>query len=95
MSLPQCSRSKDIIEPMLKPQWWVNCQGMAEEACAAVRDGRLQILPQEFEVVWFRCFPLLFSLRMSQFFGSFNALLARGMKAERSCVCIRGDLANV
>jgi valyl-tRNA synthetase len=59
MSLPQCSRSKDIIEPMLKPQWWVNCQGMAEEACAAVRDGRLQILPQEFEVVWFRCFSLL------------------------------------
>jgi valyl-tRNA synthetase len=56
MSLPLCSRSKDIIEPMLKPQWWVNCQDMAAEACAAARDGRLQILPQEFEAVWFRYF---------------------------------------
>jgi valyl-tRNA synthetase len=55
MSLPQCSRSKDIIEPMLKPQWWVNCQDMAAGACTAARDGSLQILPQEFEAVWFRC----------------------------------------
>ena len=57
MSLPQCSRSKDIIEPMLKPQWWVNCQDMAAEACTTVRDGSLQILPKEFEAVWFRSVP--------------------------------------
>ena len=25
MRLGLCSRSKDVIEPMLKPQWWVNC----------------------------------------------------------------------
>jgi|TARA_B110000977_G_C10905631_1_gene427109 valyl-tRNA synthetase len=24
MSLGQCSRSKDIVEPRLKPQWFVN-----------------------------------------------------------------------
>ena len=58
MSLPQCSRSKDIIEPKLKPQWWVNCQDMAAQACTTVRDGNLQILPKEFEAVWFRCVPL-------------------------------------
>ena len=50
----RCS-SKDVIEPVLKPQWWVNCQDMAAEGCAAVRDGRLEIIPREFEATWFRC----------------------------------------
>jgi valyl-tRNA synthetase len=26
------SKSGDIIEPVLKPQWWVNCKPLAEEA---------------------------------------------------------------
>ena len=25
MVVPVCSRSKDIIEPLLKPQWYLNC----------------------------------------------------------------------
>lgn len=54
MRLGLCSRSKDVIEPMLKPQWWVNCQDMAKEACDAARDGRLEILPQFMEPTWFR-----------------------------------------
>eukprot|EP00892_Ulva_mutabilis_P005873 jgi/Ulvmu1/3658/UM017_0072.1 len=54
MALPQCSRSKDIIEPMLKPQWWVDCQEMGAAACTAARDGSLQILPSDFEATWFR-----------------------------------------
>ncbi len=33
MVVPTCSRSKDIIEPLLKPQWYVNCTGMAKKAC--------------------------------------------------------------
>jgi valyl-tRNA synthetase len=47
-------RSKDVIEPVLKPQWWVNCQDMAAQACEVVRDGRLEIIPREFEATWFR-----------------------------------------
>jgi valyl-tRNA synthetase len=39
---------------VLKPQWWVNCQQMAADACDAVRDGRLEIIPREFEATWFR-----------------------------------------
>lgn len=31
MVVPFCSRSKDIVEPMLKPQWYVRCEGMAED----------------------------------------------------------------
>jgi len=26
------SKSGDVIEPVLKPQWWVNCKPLAEEA---------------------------------------------------------------
>ena len=54
MRLGLCSRSKDVIEPMLKPQWWVNCQDMAKEACDAARDKRLEILPTFMEPTWFR-----------------------------------------
>jgi valyl-tRNA synthetase len=43
-----------VIEPVLKPQWWVNCQDMAAQACDVVRDGRLEIIPREFEGTWFR-----------------------------------------
>lgn len=32
MQIPLCSKSGDIIEPVLKPQWWVNCKPLAEEA---------------------------------------------------------------
>lgn len=54
MRLGLCSRSKDVIEPMLKPQWWVNCAGMAKDACDAARDKRLEILPSFMEPTWFR-----------------------------------------
>ena len=54
MRLGLCSRSKDVIEPILKPQWWVNCKEMAAEGCRAVREGGLEIIPQDFEATWFR-----------------------------------------
>ena len=31
-------RSGDVIEPMLKPQWWVDTKDMAAKAMAAVKD---------------------------------------------------------
>ncbi|KAG2438857.1 hypothetical protein HXX76_005397 [Chlamydomonas incerta] len=54
MRLGLCSRSKDVIEPVLKPQWWVSCKDMAAASCQAVRDGSLEIIPKEFEATWFR-----------------------------------------
>jgi valyl-tRNA synthetase len=54
MRLGLCSRSKDVIEPMLKPQWWASCANMAAEAAAAARDGRLEIIPAEQNATWFR-----------------------------------------
>ena len=54
MRLAKCSRSNDIIEPMVKPQWFVDCSGMAKEACDAVLDGRLEIMPKHAQADWFR-----------------------------------------
>ncbi|KAM7357952.1 valyl-tRNA synthetase, mitochondrial isoform 2-T2 [Cochliomyia hominivorax] len=52
MQLPICSRSKDIIEYMLRKQWFLSCQTMANEALAEVLSGRLQIIPANFEIDW-------------------------------------------
>ena len=54
MRVPKCSRTGDIIEPMLKPQWWLNCAGMAKRATDAVRNGDLKIMPVEHEKTWFK-----------------------------------------
>ncbi|CAF3598968.1 unnamed protein product [Rotaria sp. Silwood1] len=54
MIIPICSRSKDIIEPLLKPQWYVNCKTMAQRSIDAVRSKELKILPTMFEPVWYR-----------------------------------------
>ena len=32
MVIPMCTRSKDIIEPLLKPQWYMNCTVPAQKA---------------------------------------------------------------
>ena len=32
MVVPVCSRSKDIVEPLIKPQWFVKCDEMASNA---------------------------------------------------------------
>jgi len=54
MRLGVCSRSGDVIEPLLKPQWWVDCKGMAKRAADAVRDGSLKLVPSFHEDTWYR-----------------------------------------
>jgi valyl-tRNA synthetase len=54
MRLGLCSRSGDIIEPMITPQWYVNCTNMAANAVAAVRNGEMKILPEFHEATWYR-----------------------------------------
>ncbi|XP_066949546.1 valine--tRNA ligase isoform X1 [Macrobrachium rosenbergii] len=53
MVVPICSRSKDIIEPMIKPQWYVKCLDMAEKAVQAVKTGELEIIPKMHEKTWY------------------------------------------
>lgn len=52
MTLPICSRSGDIIERLLKKQWFVRCKGMAAKAIQAVEDGELEIIPQFYCKTW-------------------------------------------
>lgn len=53
MRLGFCSRSKDIIEPYLKPQWWMNCQDLADRSVKALREGELKILPEFHHQTWY------------------------------------------
>lgn len=54
MSLPVCSRSGDIVEPMLIPQWWVNCKDLAKKSADAVRSNELEIVPEQFKDTWYK-----------------------------------------
>lgn len=54
MTIPLCSRSGDIIEPLLKPQWYVNQQEMAKDAIAAVKSGEIVINPKTSEAEYFQ-----------------------------------------
>lgn len=54
MQIPVCSRTGDIVEPLLKPQWYVDCTDMARRAVEAVRNGELSIKPKEHEQTWYR-----------------------------------------
>lgn len=53
MQIPICSRSNDIVELFLIPQWWMNCKPFAEKACNAVRNHELKIEPKFHEQTWF------------------------------------------
>ncbi|XP_029307563.1 valine--tRNA ligase [Cottoperca gobio] len=53
MVVPVCSRSKDIVEPLLKPQWYVSCAEMGKQAADSVREGRLKIIPDHHLKTWF------------------------------------------
>ncbi|ETN36913.1 valine-tRNA ligase [Cyphellophora europaea CBS 101466] len=46
MTIPLCSRSKDVVEPVLKPQWWMRMAELAKAADDAVTDGRILIKPE-------------------------------------------------
>ena len=54
MKLGLCSRSHDIIEPMIMPQWFVDCTDMAARSVAAVREKRLNIRPEFHEKTWYQ-----------------------------------------
>jgi valyl-tRNA synthetase len=53
MRLGFCSRSKDIIEPHLKPQWWMNCKDLADASVKALREGDLKIVPEFHHQTWY------------------------------------------
>jgi valyl-tRNA synthetase len=45
--LPRSQRNGSVVEPMISTQWFVKMQPLAEPALAAVREGKTQIIPDE------------------------------------------------
>ncbi|KAF2074509.1 hypothetical protein CYY_004177 [Polysphondylium violaceum] len=53
-TLAICSRSGDLLEPVLKPQWYVKCKDMADRAVDYVKSGEIKVVPESFQDNWNR-----------------------------------------
>ena len=54
MRLGFCSRSGDVIEPLLRPQWYVDCSTIKDRMLEVVKNKELLIKPDIYEVDWFK-----------------------------------------
>ncbi|CAG8487160.1 11756_t:CDS:10, partial [Dentiscutata heterogama] len=54
MRIAKCSRSGDIIEPLLQPQWYIKCKDMQLRALKDVENGKMQIQPSYHVEEWNR-----------------------------------------
>jgi valyl-tRNA synthetase len=52
-TIPRSQRGGEIVEPMISTQWFVKIEPLAKAAIEAVRDGRIKIIPERFEKVYF------------------------------------------
>ncbi|KAJ2808784.1 hypothetical protein H4R20_000642 [Coemansia guatemalensis] len=50
--VPKCSRSGDIIEPMLMPQWYIRCRELAQQADGLVQSGGIRLVPDRQRATW-------------------------------------------
>ena len=48
-----CQRCDSLVEPRISTQWFARMKPLAEPALQAVRDGRIRIIPERFEKVYF------------------------------------------
>ena len=53
LNVPRSQRGGEIVEPMISEQWFVKIQPLAEPALKAVQDGRIRIIPERFEKVYY------------------------------------------
>ncbi len=52
-SVGHCYRCHTVIEPYLSKQWFVKIKPLADEAIAAVEDGRITFVPKNWEKTYF------------------------------------------
>jgi valyl-tRNA synthetase len=52
-AIGHCQRCATIIEPKISTQWFVKIKPLAEPAIEAVRDGRITIIPDRFDKVYY------------------------------------------
>ncbi|NOX63450.1 MAG: valine--tRNA ligase [Chloroflexi bacterium] len=53
MQVPRAQRGGEIVEPLVSTQWFVNTNPMAELGLAAVRTGRIRIIPERFTKIYY------------------------------------------
>jgi valyl-tRNA synthetase len=51
--IPRSQRGGEVVEPMISVQWFVKMEKLAARAIDAVKDGRIKIVPDRFEKVYF------------------------------------------
>ena len=57
MRLGICSRTNDVVEPLSKPQWYVDCNNIAKKGLDAVMDEekrKIEIIPKQYATDWKR-----------------------------------------
>ncbi len=53
LMVPRGDRSGAVVEPYLTDQWYVNIKPLAEPAIAAVNDGRVRFVPENWSKTYF------------------------------------------
>lgn len=48
-----CDRCNSVIQPLVSQQWFVKTKPLAKKAIAAVRSGKIKIVPKRFEKVYY------------------------------------------
>jgi valyl-tRNA synthetase len=51
--VPRTQRGGEVVEPLVSTQWFLKIQPLAEKALKAVQDGRIQIVPERFEKIYY------------------------------------------
>lgn len=52
-TIPRSQRGGEIVEPMISTQWFVKIEPLAQAALSSVKDGRIKIVPERFEKVYY------------------------------------------
>ncbi len=53
LNVPRSQRGGEIVEPMISTQWFIKTKPLAEKALDAVKSGKIKIVPEFFEKVYF------------------------------------------
>lgn len=53
LKVPRGEKSNVIIEPLLTDQWYVHMKALAEPAIAAVKEGKTQFIPEQWQKTFF------------------------------------------
>eukprot|EP01135_Chromosphaera_perkinsii_P010724 Nk52_evm3s2209 gene=Nk52_evmTU3s2209 len=52
IEIPVCSRSGDIIEPLIRPQWFVKGKELAQKVVPHLESGSVNVKPPHFKSIW-------------------------------------------